>query len=101
MHTRLNLTYSMRLLSRYAHNLSQIHCFLIKRVFKYVVVILNIELRFSKKFQNVNNSYLNDSHSNDLVSYSDSDFVELKSKRHSINEYVFMLVDETISYSSK
>jgi hypothetical protein len=35
------------------------------------------------------------------VSYSDSDFVDLKDKRHSTNEYVFMLVDEAISHSSK
>jgi hypothetical protein len=35
------------------------------------------------------------------VSYSDSDFAGLKDKRHSIDEYVFMLVDEVISHSSK
>ncbi len=101
MHTRLDLTYSVRVLSRYAHNLSQIHYALIKRVFRYVVETLDVELRCSKKSQNVNNSYSNDSHSNDLVSYSDSDFVDLKNKRHSIDEYVFMLVNETISHSSK
>jgi hypothetical protein len=36
-----------------------------------------------------------------LIDYSDSDFAELKDKRHSIDEYVFMLVDEAIFYSSK
>jgi hypothetical protein len=65
-----------------------------KRVLRYVVEITNFELRFS---WDVNNSHLN----NDLVSYSDSDFVDLKNKRHSTNEYVFMLVDEAISHSSK
>ncbi len=102
------MTYSVRVLSRYAHNLSQIHCALIKRVLRYVVEILNVELRFSKRSQNVNNSYSNNSHSDDnsysnddLIDYSDSDFARLKDKRHSIDEYVFMLVDEAISHSSK
>ncbi len=36
-----------------------------------------------------------------MIDYSDSDFAELKNKRHSIDKYVFMLVDETISHSSK
>jgi hypothetical protein len=35
------------------------------------------------------------------VSYSDSDFAGLKDKRHSIDEYVFMLVGGAISHSSK
>jgi hypothetical protein len=102
VHTRPDLAYSVRVLSRYAHNPSQIHCVLIKRMLRYVAEILNVELRFSKKSQNVNNSYSNDSHSDDdLVSYSDSDFVELKDKRHSTDEYVFILVDGAIFHSSK
>ncbi len=36
-----------------------------------------------------------------LIDYSDSDFVELKDKRHSTKEYTFMLADETITHSSK
>jgi hypothetical protein len=63
---------------------------------RYVVETLNVELKFSKKSQN-DNSHSND----DLIDYSDSDFAELKDKRHSIDEYVFMLVVETISHSSK
>jgi hypothetical protein len=94
IHTRSDLTYSVRVLSRYAHNSSQIHCVLIKRVLRYVVEITNVELRFNR---DVNNSHLDD----DLVSYSDSDFADLKDKRHSTDEYVFMLVDEAISHSSK
>jgi hypothetical protein len=81
----------VKVLSRYAHNLSQIHCALIKRVLRYVAKITNVELRFSR---DVNNS-------DDLVDYSDSDFVDLKDKRHSTDEYVFMLVDEAIFHSSK
>jgi hypothetical protein len=87
-HTRSDLTYSVRVLSRYAHNFSQIHCVLIKRMLRYVVKILNVDLKFSERSNDsdVNNSYSNDSHSNDLVSYNDSDFAELKDKRHSIDE---------------
>ncbi len=94
VHTRLDLAYSVRALSRYAHNLSSIHCILIKRMLRYVVEITNVELRFS---QNVNNSHSD----NNLVNYSDSDFAELKDKRHSIDEYVLMLVEEAIFHSSK
>jgi hypothetical protein len=66
-------------------------------VLRYVAETLNVELRFSKKSQNVNNPQSED----DLIGYSDSDFAELKDKRHSIDEYVFMLVDGAISHSSK
>jgi hypothetical protein len=90
VHIRSDLTYSVRVLSLYAHNLSSIHCFLIKRILRYVVEIINVDLTFNKQSKN-----------DDLIDYSDSDFAELKDKRHSIDEYVFMLVDETISHLSK
>jgi hypothetical protein len=87
MHTRLDLAYSVRVLSRYAHNLSSTHCVLIKRVFRYVAETINVDLTFNQ--------------SDDLIDYNDSDFVELKDKEHSIENYVFILVEETISHSSK
>ncbi len=95
VHTRFDLTYSVKVLSRYAHNFSQIHCALIKKVLRYVVEITNVEFRFSRDVNNQKSEH------DDLVSYSDSDFVDLKNKRHSTNEYVFMLIDEAISHSSK
>ncbi len=61
---------------------------------RYVVEITNVELRFSR---DVNNSHSD----NDLVSYNDSDFADLKDKRHSTDEYVFMLADESIFHSSR
>ncbi len=57
---------------------------------RYVADITNVDLMLRKQSEN-----------NDLINYSDSDFVDLKNKRHSIDEYVFMLVDETISHLSK
>ncbi len=92
MHTRFDLTYSVKVLSRYAHNLSLIHCALIKRMLRYVTETINVDLIFER---------LNDQHSDDLIDYNDSDFVELKDKRHSTRDYLFMLVDEAISHSSK
>ncbi len=94
MHIRLDLAYSVRVLSRYAHNPSQIHCALIKRVLRYVVGITNVGLKFSR---DVNNPHSDD----DLVGYSDSDFAGLKDKRHSTGGYVFMLAGGSISHSSR
>jgi hypothetical protein len=87
MHTRLDLAYSMKVLNRYVHNLSSIHCALVKRVLRYIADTINVDLKFNK--------------SDDLIDYNDSDFVELKNKRHSTKNYIFILVEETISHSSK
>jgi hypothetical protein len=87
VYTRFDFAYSVRVLSRYVHNLDSTHCVLIKRVHRYIVDTINVDLTFEK--------------SDDLIDYSDSDFVDLKDKRHSTKEYVFMLVDETIIHSSK
>jgi hypothetical protein len=57
---------------------------------RYVANTINVDLTFNKQSEN-----------SDLIDYSDSDFVELKDKRHSTEDYLFMLVDETISHSSK
>jgi hypothetical protein len=68
--TRPDLAYSVRVFSRYAHNPSQIHCTLIKRVLRYVVDTIDVGLTFSKQSDD------------DLMEYSDSDFADLKDKRH-------------------
>jgi hypothetical protein len=101
VHTRPDLAYSVGVLSRYAHNPSPIHCTLIKRVLRYVAGTLNVGLRFSKGSQDVNNSYSDNPHSDDLIGYSDSDFAGLKDKRHSTGGYVFMLAGGAISHSSR
>jgi hypothetical protein len=90
MHTRLDLAYLMKVLSRYAHNLSSTHYILVKRVLRYVAKTINVDLTFNKQSEN-----------SDLIDYSDSDFVELKNKRHSTRRYVFMLINEAISHSFK
>jgi hypothetical protein len=82
----------VKVLSRYAHNLSSTHCALVKRVLRYIADTINVDLIFERS---------NDQHSDDLIDYSDSDFVDLKDKRHSTEDYLFMLIDETIIHSSK
>jgi hypothetical protein len=59
---------------------------------RYIADTTNVDLTFERS---------NDQHSEDLIDYNDSDFVELKDKKHSIEDYVFILVEEIISYSSK
>jgi hypothetical protein len=59
---------------------------------RYIAGTTNVDLTFER---------LNDQHSDDLIDYSDSDFAELKDKRHSIEDYVFILVEEIISHSFK
>jgi hypothetical protein len=52
---------------------------------------MNIDLTFQK----------NELDTNDLIDYSDSNFAELKDKRHFIVDYIFILIEEVISHSLK
>jgi hypothetical protein len=58
-------------------------------VLRYIAGTINVGLTF------------NQSENSDLTGYSDSDFAGLKDKRHSIEDYVFMLAEGAISHSSK
>jgi hypothetical protein len=91
VHTRPNIAYSVRVLSRYSHNPSETHCNLIKRVLRYVAGTMDIGLTFQKGGLDTN----------DLIGYSDSDFAGLKDKRHSTGGYIFSLAGGVISHSSK
>jgi hypothetical protein len=59
-------------------------------VLRYIAGTINVDLTFNKQSEN-----------SDLIGYNDSDFAGLKDKRHSTEDYLFMLIDETISHSSK
>jgi hypothetical protein len=48
VHTRFDLAYSIRMLSRYIHNLSSTHCALVKRILKYVAKTINVDLIFER-----------------------------------------------------
>jgi hypothetical protein len=67
------------------------HCNLLKRILRYVIDTVDFDITFSK---NVESEV-------DLIAYSDSDFADLKNKRHSISEYVMMLINESISHASR
>jgi hypothetical protein len=99
VHTRPDLAYSVEVLSRYAHNLSSTHCALIKRVLRYIAETINVDLTFERSNDHESNDQ--QSENSDLIGYSDSDFVELKDKRHSTKKYVFILADQAISHSFK
>ncbi len=102
MHTRFDFVYSVRVFSRYAHNLDSTHCVLVKQMLRYVTDTINVDLTFERSDDyESNNHESNDQQSDDLIDYNDSDFVDLKDKRHSTKEYVFMLVDEAIIHLSK
>jgi hypothetical protein len=69
---------------------------------RYVTDTINVDLTFERSDDyESNNHESNDQQSDDLIDYNDSDFVDLKDKRHSTKEYVFMLVDEAIIHLSK
>jgi 2-polyprenyl-3-methyl-5-hydroxy-6-metoxy-1,4-benzoquinol methylase len=52
---------------------------------------MNIDLIFRKDKLDTNN----------LIDYSDSDFADLKNKRHFIEDYIFILIEEIIFHLSK
>jgi hypothetical protein len=54
-----------------------------------MIDIMNFDITFSK---NVESKV-------DLIAYSDSNFANLKNKRHFISEYVMMLINKSISYA--
>jgi hypothetical protein len=99
VHIRFDLAFSVRILNRYAHNLNSTHCALVKQMLRYVADSINVDLTFERSDNH--DSKDQQSKNSDLIDYSDSDFVELKDKKHSIEDYVFMLIDETTIHSSK
>jgi hypothetical protein len=66
---------------------------------RYIAETINVDLTFKRSDYHEFNDQ--QSENSDLIGYSDSDFAELKDKRHSIENYVFMLADEAINHSSK
>jgi hypothetical protein len=91
IYTRLDLSYSVEILSRYAFNSSEMHYNLLKWILRYVIDTVDFDITFSK---NVESEV-------DLIAYSDSNFADLKNKQYFISEYVMMLINESISYASR
>ena len=89
MHTRLDIAYSVRVLSKYCFNSFFEHCLLLKRILRYLSKTLKLEIIFKK------NSH------DDLIEYTDSNWAELADERKSTAAYVFYLVDDSISHCTK
>ena len=84
-----NLIYLISILSYYLDNSNKKHLALLKTVFRYISETLDVELTF------INNI------ANDLIRYTDTDFVEAIDSFKLINNYVFMLAEEYISHQIK
>ena len=89
MHTRSNIAYSMKVLNKYCFNLFFEHCFLLKRILKYLSKTLKLEIIFKK------NSH------DDLIEYIDSNWEKLADEKKSTVAYVFYFVDDSIFHCTK
>ena len=92
MITRLDISYSVGVLSRYADKPKRAHWNGIKRVIKYIKGTSNYGLFYGR----------NDSSKNvKIVAYSDTDFVGDYETRKSTSGYVIKLGQDLISWSSR
>ena len=91
MHSRSNLAQAVRVLSRFCNNSRLVHVVLVKQMLRYVSDIINKKLVFDD-FSNI---------LDDVVRYIDFDFVDSKTNRKSIEDYVFKLTDVAISHCFK
>ena len=89
MHTKSNIAYSIRVLSKYCSNLFFEHCLLLKRILRYLSKTLKLEIIFKK------NSH------DDLIEYINSNWAELADERKSTAAYMFYLVDDSIFHCTK
>ena len=79
----------MSILSYYLDNSDKEHLALLKTVFKYILETLDIKLIF------INNT------ADNLIKYTNADFVRAINSCKSTDNYIFMLVKEYISHQTK
>ena len=89
MMTQLNLIYLMLILSCYLDNSDKEHLALLKTVFRYISETLDVKLIFT------------DNTTDDLIRYTDADFVEAIDSCKLTDNYMFMLAEEYISHQTK
>ena len=89
VHTRPNISYAVGVLSKYCSNPGSTHIELVKRIFSYILRIINIGLTFKAESPD------------DLVGYCDSDWAGLVDKKKSTGGYIWMLSGCSISHQSK
>ena len=85
--TRLDLIYSLSVLSRYCFNSNSTHIKAAIRVLKYIKKTLNYDIHYEDK--------------EDLIKYIDIDYAETINDRRSINDYAFFLSEDFVSWSFK
>jgi hypothetical protein len=90
MHTRFDITYSVRIMIKYCVNLSELYCQLIEKIFRYLIDTISLRLMLKKNLISEN-----------LVEYSDSDFADYMNDRKFIDEYAFLLAKIAIFHSFK
>ena len=85
--TRSDLIYSLSVLSRYCFNSNSTHIKAAIRVLKYIKKTLNYDIHYENK--------------EDLIKYIDADYAEIINDRRSIDDYVFFLSEDFISWNFK
>ena len=91
MHSRSDLAQVVRVLSRFCSNSRLVHVALIKQMLRYVLDIINKRLVIDDSSNSLD----------DVMKYIDFDFVDSKTIRKSIEDYIFKLVDVAISHCFK
>ena len=91
IHSRSSLAQAVRVLSRFCSNSRLVHVVLVKQMLRYISDIINKRLFFDD-FSNT---------LDDVVRYIDFDFVDNKTNRKSIEDYVFKLANVAISHCFK
>lgn len=89
VHTRLDISFAVGIFSRYCANSGPSHYNLVIQIFCYLAGTLDLDIIFRS------NS------TDELVSYIDSDWAELKDERKSIGKYAFIFLSELVSNQFK
>ena len=91
IHSRRDLAYSVKVLSRFCSNSGLSHFELVIHDLRYVSGTLQLGLKLDGEADTTD----------DIIGCTDSDFAESKPDRKSIGGYVFMLAGVAFSHSSK
>ncbi len=89
VHTRPDITYSVGAFSQYCSDPGPTHCSLVVQVFRYLFGTLDLGITFQADY------------SDELVSYTDSDYAGLVDGRKSTGGYIFMLSGGPLFHQSK
>ncbi|XP_021991619.1 secreted RxLR effector protein 161-like [Helianthus annuus] len=87
--TRLDITFSVGVLSRYMQNPHKPHVYVVRRVLKYVKGTMDYEVEFKKE------------HNIELTLYCNADYAGDPSTRRSTTCFVFLVGNSVVSWCSK